>query len=74
MNTKRLFVLSALVLFTATALFVPDPAPAAFDRHDMPSWHPSARKSTVFPVVATREFDTAEFLTLDEGLHSGEVM
>jgi hypothetical protein len=29
---------------------------------------------TVFPVVAANSYDTREFLTLDEGLHSGEVM
>src|SRR5208283_249240 len=29
---------------------------------------------TVFPVVAGRSYDTAEFLTLDEGLRSGEVV
>ncbi len=29
---------------------------------------------TVFPVVAARSFDTEEFLTLDEGLRSGEVI
>ncbi len=29
---------------------------------------------TVFPVVAGKSYDTAEFLTLDEGLRSGEVI
>ncbi len=29
---------------------------------------------TVFPVVAARSFDTREFLTLDEGVRSGEVV
>src|SRR5262252_9339952 len=29
---------------------------------------------TVFPVVAAKSYPTAEFLTLDEGLHSGEVV
>ena len=29
---------------------------------------------TVFPVVASRSYDTKEFLTLDEGLRSGEVV
>jgi hypothetical protein len=29
---------------------------------------------TVFPVVATHSFDTQDFLTLDEGLRSGEVI
>jgi len=29
---------------------------------------------TVFPVTASKSYDTAEFLTLDEGLRSGEVI
>jgi hypothetical protein len=29
---------------------------------------------TIFPVVSTETFDTHEFLTLDEGLHSGAVI
>ena len=29
---------------------------------------------TVFPVVAAKSYPTGEFLTLDEGLHSGEVI
>jgi hypothetical protein len=29
---------------------------------------------TIFPVVATKSYPTAEFLTLDEGLRSGEVV
>ncbi|HTT19538.1 MAG TPA: DUF6569 family protein [Candidatus Sulfotelmatobacter sp.] len=29
---------------------------------------------TVFPVVAAKSYPTGEFLTLDEGLHSGEVV
>lgn len=29
---------------------------------------------TVFPVVAARSYPTGEFLTLDEGLRSGEVV
>jgi len=34
----------------------------------------SQRQLTVFPVVASRSYDTAEFLTLDEGLRSGDVV
>jgi hypothetical protein len=29
---------------------------------------------TVFPVIAAKSYPTGEFLTLDEGLHSGEVL
>jgi hypothetical protein len=31
-------------------------------------------KLTVFPVVASKSYDTAVFLTLDEGLRSGDVV
>ena len=77
MNPKLLSVLSTVGLFTAIALFLPDPAPAG----GIPSTSGYTVLSpirhgnlTVFPVVAAREFDTREFLTLDEGLHSGEVI
>src|SRR5438132_150984 len=29
---------------------------------------------TVFPVVASKSYDTGQFLTLDEGIRSGEVV
>jgi hypothetical protein len=29
---------------------------------------------TIFPIVSTKSYDTTEFLTLDEGLHSGDVV
>jgi hypothetical protein len=29
---------------------------------------------TVFPVVASKSYDTSEFITLDEGLRSGDVV
>src|SRR5258705_8503482 len=77
MRPKVLFVLPALSLFAGIALFLPCPAPAG----GMP---PTSGYTilapirhgnlTVFPVVAGRSFDTGEFLTLDEGLRSGEVI
>ena len=75
MNPKILFVLPALAL-AGIALFWPCHAPAgglpptsgytvlAPIRHG---------NLTVFPVVAPRSYDTEEFITLDEGLRSGEV-
>ncbi len=75
MNPRILFALPALAL--GIALFWPSHAPAgglpptsgytvlAPIRHG---------NLTVFPVVAARSYDTADFLTLDEGLRSGEVI
>jgi len=77
MNPKLLFLVPALGLLAGIALFLPCPAPAG----GMP---PASGYTilapirhgnlTVFPVVAARSFDTKEFLTLDEGLRSGEVI
>ena len=75
MNRKLLFFLPVLGLL-AGILLVTCQAPAG--------GMPSASAYTilapirhgnlsVFPVVAARSFDTREFLTLDEGLRSGEV-
>ncbi len=76
MNPKILFVLPALAL-AGIALFWPCHAPAG----GLP---PTSGYSvlapirhgnlTVFPVVSARSFDTEGFLTLDEGLRSGEVI
>lgn len=76
MNPKLLFLLPAFAL-VGIALFWPSHAPAG----GLP---PTAGYTvlapirhgnlTVFPVVATRSYDTEEFLTLDEGLRSGEVI
>ena len=77
MKPKILFMLPALGLVAGIALFLPCRAPAgglppvtgysvlAPIRHG---------NLTVFPVVAARSYDTQEFLTLDEGLRSGEVI
>ena len=76
MNPKLLFLLPAVALAGIT-LFWPCHAPAgglpptsgytvlAPIRHG---------NLTVFPVAAARSYDTEEFLTLDEGLRSGEVI
>ncbi len=76
MNFKLFALLPALAL-AGIALFVPATAPAG------DATPPSGYKVlepirhgnlTVFPVVAARSHDTQEFLTLDEGLRSGEVI
>jgi len=77
MNPKVLFLLPGLALLVVMALFLPCRAPAG----GMP---PTSGYTvlapirhgnlTVFPVVAARSFDTSDFLTLDEGLRSGEVI
>jgi hypothetical protein len=76
MKPKLLFSLPVLLL-AGIALFWPCHAPAgglpptsgyivlAPIRHG---------NLTVFPVAAARSYDTEEFLTLDEGLRSGEVI
>ena len=76
MNYKLLLLLPVLAL-AGIALFWPCSAPAG----GMP---PTSGYTvlapirhgnlTVFPVVATRSYDTEEFLTLDEALRSGEVI
>jgi hypothetical protein len=77
MNTKLFALLAAPGLFAGITLFWPCSAPAG----GMPSTSgytvlaPIRHGNlTVFPVVATRSYDTQEFLTLDEGLRSGEVI
>ncbi len=77
MNPKLLPSLLALGLLAGIGLFLPCRAPAG----GMPPTsgytvlEPIRHGNlTVFPVVAARSYDTREFLTLDEGLRSGEVV
>ncbi|MGH9539928.1 MAG: ARPP-1 family domain-containing protein, partial [Terriglobales bacterium] len=77
MKSKILFALSGFALLAGFTLFLPCPAPAgglptasgysvlAPIRHG---------NLTVFPVVGSHSFDTKDFLTLDEGLRSGQVI
>ena len=77
MNPKLLFVTSSARTLPESLYFGPASAPAG----GMP---PTSGYNvlapirhgnlTVFPVVAARSYDTEEFLTLDEGLRSGEVI
>jgi hypothetical protein len=74
----RLFVsLAGLVLLIAVAVLVQTTLPAG----ELP---PTSRYSllepirsgnlTVFPVVSNKTYDTADFITLDEGIKSGDVV
>src|SRR6202162_2761955 len=77
MNPKLLLSVSALGLLAGLALLLPCRAPAgamppiSVFTVLQPIRHGNL---TVFPVVAARSYDTREFLTLDEGLRSGEVI
>jgi hypothetical protein len=60
------------VLFSGLGRVTASPAPVTVDYKVLdPIRHGNL---TVFPVVAARTYDTSEFLTLDEGLRSGEVI
>ncbi len=77
MSSKIVLALTVLLFVTA---FV------AFDRHDARAGEVTPAPGykvlepirhgnlTVFPVVAAKSYSTGEFLTLDEGLRSGEVV
>ncbi len=77
MNIKLLAVLLGFGLLAGIALFLPSQSPAgeivstSGYKVLAPIRHANL---TVFPVVAARSYDTREFLTLDEGLRSGEVV
>jgi hypothetical protein len=76
MNPRSLFLLLLFGLIAGIALFLPSRAPAG----GMPASGYTVLAPirhgnlTIFPVVAAHSFDTREFLTLDEGLRSGEVI
>jgi hypothetical protein len=74
----KIFVLSAVLLFVAGFVML--------DHHELRAGGVNPTSGyrvldpihqgnlTVFPVVANKNYPTGEFLTLDEGLHSGEVV
>src|SRR5690242_20566126 len=76
MNPKLFVLLPALAL-AGIALFLPFRAPAG-DTYSTSSYkvlEPIRHGNlTVFPVVAAASHDTGGFLTLDEGLRSGDVI
>jgi sulfur carrier protein ThiS len=76
MNPRFLFALPALAL-AGIALFLPSSAPAGgvTPAAGFKVLEPIRQGNlTVFPVVAAQSHDTQDFLTLDEGLRSGEVV
>jgi sulfur carrier protein ThiS len=76
MNSKLLFALPAVAL-AGIALFLPSHAPAGgvTPATGYKVLEPIRQGNlTVFPVVAAQSHDTQDFLTLDEGLRSGEVV
>jgi hypothetical protein len=77
MNFKLWMPLLGLAFLAATALFPRSTAPAGEVRSgsDYKVLEPIRHGNlTVFPVVAAMSHDTHEFLTLDEGVRSGEVV
>src|SRR5215469_17524843 len=74
----KIFVLSAVLLFVAGFVML--------DHHELRAGGVNPTSGyrvldpihqgnlTVFPVVANKNYPTGEFLTLDEGLHSGDVV
>src|SRR5262245_47412797 len=75
--SKKLWIpVVALVGFVAFAIFIPclwsgEMVTAGPYQVVNPIRHGNM---TIFPVVSTRSHDTGQFLTLDEGLRSGEVV
>ncbi len=74
---RLVVVLSGIVLLVAAAIVIPSLIQAS----ELPqSSHYSLLEPirsgnlTVFPVVASKSYDTSEFITLDEGLRSGDVV
>src|SRR5262249_17128489 len=76
------FIFGALVIFLALSalLMAPSDANSAVGEPELvasgyklldPITHGNL---TVFPVVSARSHDTSQFLTLDEGIRSGEVV
>ena len=74
----KIFVLSVVLLFVAGFVML--------DHHELRAGEVNPTSGyrvldpihhgnlTVFPVVANKNYPTGEFLTLDEGLHSGDVV
>lgn len=77
MNPKWLIPVLAVVVLAGLALCRPRLAPGG--EISSPSGYKILEpirhgNLTIFPVAAAKSYNTQEFLTLDEGLHSGEVI
>ncbi len=77
MNIKPLVLFPVLGVLAGVAFLLPDQAPAG-ELGPNSGYRVLAPirqgNLTVFPVVSVRSYDTREFLTLDEGLRTGEVI
>jgi hypothetical protein len=74
---RLVVVLSGIVLLVAAAIVIPCllqagevPQPSRYSLLDPIR----SGNLTVFPVVASKSYDTSEFITLDEGLRAGDVV
>src|SRR5438128_10205494 len=77
MKLKSLLFVLALALMAGVALFRPCRAPAGeiASTYGYKVLEPIRHGNlTCFPVIAAKSHDTTEFITLDEGLRSGEVV
>src|SRR5437867_7541623 len=77
MKLKLLLFVLALALMAGVALFRPCRAPAGeiASTYGYKVLEPIRHGNlTVFPVIAAKSHDTAAFITLDEGLRSGDVV
>ncbi len=74
----RLFVdVAGIVLLVAVSVLVPTLLPAgelASSSHYSLLEPIRSGNLTVFPVVSNKSYDTGDFITLDEGIHSGDVV
>jgi hypothetical protein len=77
MQTRVLFGMVALLAATTSQLFHPTTVTAG-ESNDSTAYKVLAPirhgNLTVFPVVAAKSYDTSQFITLDEGLKSGDVV
>ncbi|MFI5113678.1 MAG: ARPP-1 family domain-containing protein [Terriglobales bacterium] len=74
---RLLVVVGGIALLVCAAIFVPCLLEAGQTAPDSGYTLLSPIRSgnlTVFPVVASKSYDTGEFLTLDEGLRTGDVV
>jgi len=76
---KRKLILGTLMMVAPVLLLVARAAPGRGATEQVIEGfkvlQPIAHDSlTIFPVVAVKTHDTADFLTLDEGIRSGEVV
>jgi hypothetical protein len=77
-SDPKIFLMLAVVMMAAGMVFVDQHAAQAGEVAAAPGYkvlEPIRHGNlTVFPVVAAKSYPTGEFLTLDEGLRSGEVV